>query len=287
MISDSKIAPFPHRIVIELTPQCNLSCSMCPRHYINEINGFMPKELWMKLIDEISKASPEAIVLPFWRGESLLHPDFIELMKYALDKSLRIHISTNGHLVTGECAEILALCEFVTFSIHTPLGYSRAKEFLKLRNGSKPIIQVSFIKGEKTTEKVLAEIINTAYLGGFDSVRLYDEHTKDGVFGKSGHSLINPRTFCPKLNDTLVIACDGKVSRCNHIWETERGIDLNNLSIKDAWASNSLQKIRDGYPDSHCAPCDQWTGHTCGESWRIGDGKIEHKMFGPAGILND
>ncbi len=274
-----KILDYPHRIVLELTPQCNLSCSMCPRNYVQTNDGYMNKDLWRRLINDIAKTEPDAVVLPFWRGESLLHPDFIELIQYALNKSLRIHISTNGNIVTGEYAEILARCEFVTFSIHTRLGYENAKDFLSIKKNDKPIVQVSFVKGEDS-ETILQEVINSSDLNGFDSVRLYEEHTKDGIFGKSGSPDKISRIFCPKLTDTLVIAYDGSVSRCNHVWETENGINFHDMSIKDIWNSDCLRAIRENYPDGNCGPCDQWTGHTCGESWYLVDGEIEHKRYG-------
>ena len=75
-----KILDYPRRIVTELTPQCNLSCSMCPRNYIQTKDGYMSKDLWRCLVDDIAKNEPDAIVLPFWRGESLLHPDFMEVI---------------------------------------------------------------------------------------------------------------------------------------------------------------------------------------------------------------
>ena len=216
-----KILDYPHRIVIELTPQCNLSCSMCPRNYIQTKDGYMSEDLWRRLVDDIAKTKLDTIILPFWHGESLLHPDFIELIQYALNKSLRIHISTNGNLVTGEYAEILARCEFVTFSIHIRIGYKNAKNFLSLKNNDKPIVQVSFVKGEDS-ETIHQAVINSSDLDGFDSVRLYEERTKDGIFGKSGSPYTIPRIFCPKLLDTLVIAYDGSIFRCNHIWQIDR-----------------------------------------------------------------
>lgn len=273
------IPDYPQRVVLELTPKCNLSCSMCPRNYIKENEGFMTKGLWKRLIDEIAEQSPDSIILPFWRGESLLHPEFAEFIEYALSKSLRIHVSTNGHLITGESAALLAKCELVTFSVHAPLGYGKAKEFLKTKQENKPIVQVSFVAGE-TTEAILKKLIDTPDLEGFDNIRLYEEHSKDGVFGKSSCSIDVPRGFCRKLLDTVVIDFSGKVSRCNHIWETEEGIDVNQKSIKEVWVADRFQKIRDEYPDARCSPCDQWTGHTCGASWRISAGKIEHRVIG-------
>lgn len=282
---NAKILSYPSRIAIEVTPVCNLACPMCPRNYVDEMNGYMTGELWRKLIDEIAAEAGDPVILPFWRGESLVHPDFLEFMEYAFANSLKIHISTNGELVTSKYAAILSQCEFVTFSIHTAKGFALANEFLRFKKGGKPTVQISFVAGEKTTEKFLSTIVGTRNLGGFDSVRLYEEHSIDGIFGKSGQDIDMPRSFCPKLSDTLVVAADGTISRCNHIWETEKDINLNSQSIKDAWNSAVLQQIRDKYPDLRCEPCDQWTGHTSGESWRIVDGKVEHKLYGPHGVI--
>jgi len=281
-----KVLKHPNRIVLELTPLCNLACPMCPRHYVKDTDGFMPRALWFKLIDEIAEAAPDAIVLPFWRGESLLHPDFVELIDYALRKNLRIHISTNGILVKDEYAEVLSRCEFVTFSIHTPIGLKRAKAFKHLvdgMQGSKPTVQISFVTGEKTTEKLLEGIVDSPDLEGFDNIRLYEEHTKDGVFGSTGKHVEVQRHFCPKLVHTFVIAYDGSVSRCNHIWVPEQGPNLNQVSILQAWKSEAMNEIRTTYPDKQCGPCDQWTGHTLGASWTLVNGEIKKKIIGPRG----
>ena len=280
-----RMQPYPQRIVIELTSDCNLSCAMCPRKYIKQKYGYMPKTLWKKLIDEISADSPKSIILPFWRGESLLHPDFAELTEYALDRLPHIHISTNGVLAVNEYARILLKCEFVTFSIHDAPGYKRAKELLALRQGKNPVVQISFIRNEKTTGEICSLLINSADLGGFDSIRIYDEHSKDGIFGKSSHSVDHPRNFCQKLEDTLVVAYDGSVSRCNHIWETESRLNANESSIKEIWNSRRFDEIRREYPDPACSSCDQWIGRTYGESYQYANGKIQHNVYTAGGIL--
>lgn len=61
------IQSFPSRIVLELTPLCNLACFMCPRHYIGDKDGFMEEGLFKKLIDEVVVENPKATILPFWR----------------------------------------------------------------------------------------------------------------------------------------------------------------------------------------------------------------------------
>jgi len=274
-----RIETFPTRLVLELTPLCNLSCFMCPRHYVEAEKGYMSPDLWKRLIDEVAKNSPQTIILPFWRGESLLHRDFSELLDYALQKSLRIHLCTNGERLREADLKTLSRLEFVTFSLHTPKGFEHAKEFLAFRKEGRPVTQVSFVDVE-SSRNILSELVADPLLGGFDSVRLYREHTKDGVFGRSGRLADVGRTFCPKLIDTLVVAYDGTISRCNHIWDTDKALSVNELSILDVWNSAAMERIREDYPDGGCGPCDQWTGHTCGESWRLVDGVVEHQVFG-------
>lgn len=271
---------YPSRIVIELTPECNLTCKACLRKYISQKNGYISKNLWIKLIKEIAKYAPESVVIPFWRGESLLHPDFCDLIRIALQSSLRLHISTNGILIDDENFRLLAKCEFVNFSAHTTSGYDNARMFLKFRRGKQPITQISFVEGEESMRNICSSVVSSPDLKGFDSVRIYAQHSKDGVFGSSGKKTSAKRIFCPKLHGTLVIAYDGTISRCNHIWETEKKIHVKDISIREAWYSNCLKRIRQSYPDSKCKPCGQWTGHTCGESWQNENGKIKHNHFG-------
>lgn len=273
-------ASFPSRIVLELTPLCNLACFMCPRHYVKESDGYMEVSLFKRLVDEIKSENPNAIVLPFWRGESCLHPHFAQLMQYAIDKNLKVHLSTNGHYMSAENCNIFYQCDFVTFSIHTTTGYKNAQLLL----ANKPIdckttFQISFVDSEKTTAKYLQSCVADSHLLGFDSIRLYKEHTIGGEFGKTTDKESRKRYFCPKLLHTFVVSSDGYFSRCNHIWETQKQYNLNNKTIKEIWHSDVMQAIRNDYPDKQCSPCDQWSGHTCGESWTRNGESIKHKVF--------
>lgn len=274
-----RVLDYPKRIVIELASMCNLSCGMCPRNYINEKEGSMVRVLWERIIDEIFECSPKSIILPFWRGEALLHHDFIELITYALRKKLSIHIATNGVLAKGEHAEILLECEFVSFSVHDESGYRQARDFMASRTGNRPTVQLSFVEGEGTANILLEPLLTSQDLGGFDSIRIYKKHSKGGLFGKSEGIVESLRTFCPKLEDSLVIAYDGSISRCNHIWNTEKRLNAGLMTIDQIWHSLYFEKVRSDYPDHECSGCDQWLGHTCGESYQIVGEKIEHRIF--------
>lgn len=274
-----QIKGFPDRIVLELSLSCNLGCAKCPRRYIHVKDGFMDKGLWQQLVSEISAVSVDTILIPFWRGEATLHPEFKELMEFACERSLRMHISTNGHSLSAETMAALSGAEFVTFSVHTLSGYENAVKFLGLRRKGKPVIQISFIKGEDTAERFLQPVVRSRNLCGFDSVRLYDEHSRDGIFGRADTAKGGNRIFCPRLSDTLVFAYDGSVCRCCYDWTT--GVqDYRTLrTIKQAWQCDYLRNVRDNYPDKRCVFCDQWGGRTLGESWQVVDGKIKHTAF--------
>ncbi|MDE5591700.1 MAG: SPASM domain-containing protein [Helicobacter sp.] len=274
------IQAFPSRIVLELTPLCNLSCFMCPRHYVSDKDGFMDESLFKKLIDEIIKENPKAIVLPFWRGESCLHKLFAPLIQYAIDRGLRIHLSTNGHFMSEENCRIFYQCEFITFSIHTDIGYKNALKLIQNKpKDSQTTFQISFVDTEKTTNKYLQDCVSDSHLLGFDSVRLYKQHTIGGEFGKLKEEKSKKRHFCPKLVHTFVVSSDGYFSRCNHIWEPCKMMNLKDCSIKEVWESEVMQKIRREYPDKYCEPCDQWSGHTCGEVWNRKQDEVLHKVF--------
>jgi len=275
------IEAFPSRVVLELTPLCNLSCAMCPRHYVKEGDGYMPPELFKKLVDEVARENPSAVILPFWRGESCLHPDFVELLQYALDKGMRIHLSTNGHFVGPEFAEIFFHCEFLTFSLHTKRGYNNAKRFIADKpSWSTTTVQVSFVDSEKSAERYLDQCRTDPRLLGFDCVRLYVEHTIDGEFGRSAEQTYGERTFCPKLNHTFVVSADGRFSRCNHIWNPDGAGDLRRETIAGLWMGRRMNEIRSSYPDGQCVPCAQWSGHTTGEAWRKEQGRVVHINYG-------
>ncbi len=277
------IVSFPSRVVLELTPLCNLACRMCPRHYIKDTEGYMDAGLFRKLVDEVTQERPDAILLPFWRGESCMHPDFAALIDYALSREVRVHLSTNGHFMTPAFMDVFYRCEFLTFSVHSKVGFQNAQKFIDNRpEGGKVTTQISFVDSEKTTQLYLPGCVGDPQLKGFHGVRLYVEHTLGGEFGKNAQTVDVPRTFCPTLEQTFVVAADGSYSRCNHIWTPEAETNLADLTIADIWAGERMNQIRSSYPDAKCTPCDQWTGHTNGEAWRkTSGGTIEHLVFGP------
>ena len=194
---------FPNRITIELTNQCNVSCSFCPRQKINMEIGFMDIKLYKKIIDEASSHLPVKLVL-FFRGESMLHPQFIECLQYAKEKGLGpIQFATNGFILDEEMADniIKGGINYISFSLDTlnPKVYQSTRKYGDLKvsmenvirlsekckrrksNGlPAPTLQVSTIELKEYKEEQ-KEFIKF-WKQYVDVVRVYYEHDEKGQF---------------------------------------------------------------------------------------------------------
>jgi 12,18-didecarboxysiroheme deacetylase len=92
-------------VVWNVTRRCNLKCIHCYSnsqniHYGDELNTDEGKEL---ISDLASFGCP---VILFSGGEPLMRKDLPELIRFAVDKGMRVVISTNGTLITKNMASI-------------------------------------------------------------------------------------------------------------------------------------------------------------------------------------
>lgn len=93
-------------VVWNTTRACNLNCIHCYARAVHQSHDReLTTEEGFNLIDDL--ATFGVPVLLFSGGEPLLRPDLIELTKYAVSKSIRAVISTNGTLITEEKAMLL------------------------------------------------------------------------------------------------------------------------------------------------------------------------------------
>jgi MoaA/NifB/PqqE/SkfB family radical SAM enzyme len=86
---------FPRHIFIELTSDCNLSCSYCPRP---KISREIPYELFKKVVDEASLYGPRSFSLHLF-GEPMLYSRFIDAVRYIKSRGNTLLLTTNGTLL--------------------------------------------------------------------------------------------------------------------------------------------------------------------------------------------
>ena len=93
-----EVSGMPLSLFIEPTNICNLKCPLCPtgNGLLKKKKGYMSLENYKKIID---KLGPTAFSVTLWNyGEPSLNKDFIEMIKYAKEKGLKVITSTNGIL---------------------------------------------------------------------------------------------------------------------------------------------------------------------------------------------
>jgi len=93
------------KLYVEITNSCNLSCRMCFRSEWNEKEGFMERELFLKIISQAERF-PELGEFFFGGiGEPTIHPDFLEFIELA--SRWKVSFSTNGMLIEEMADEIV------------------------------------------------------------------------------------------------------------------------------------------------------------------------------------
>ena len=299
---------FPQRITLELTNHCNISCVFCPRTLMHGKQGYIETTLAKRLLDEISEHLPVTLV-PFFRGEPLLHPEWFEILKYAKEKNIGpVQLTSNATLLNEQAVEKLLDVEvdFVSFSLdtvdkklyentrrggHYDKVVTNIKKLIvrkKERGLSKPEIQVSAVETEEHRKGMDAFI---HYWKPFvDRVRIYVEHSQSGSPGSINEPLpvFEKRLPCRKVFTDLVIYWDGQVGICNHDWVRlpEHAIgDVSRQSIEAIWTSSTYQKIREKHiqgdleNEPPCGRCDHW------KMFYLADGFLGRIISGQGGSL--
>jgi len=72
-----KLLPFAQAVHLEVTNACNLKCVMCPRTGMDRDVGFMPRDLFLKIVQQLKEQRRwiESVAL-MGLGEPLLHKEF-------------------------------------------------------------------------------------------------------------------------------------------------------------------------------------------------------------------
>lgn len=282
-----KLSPFPHRVTLELTNKCNLNCVFCPRKLMNKNLGFMPQSLAKKLIDEMAVNLPVTLV-PFFRGESLLHPNWHEIIHYAKQKGLGpVQLTSNATKLNLETAEkILDLeIDFISFSLDTTdsklyestrrggnyeMVLNNILNFLELRekkNTRLPEVQISSV--ETLHHKAGIDAFVKFWQPKADRVRIYIEHSTTEHPGAIATPLPHflKRLPCHKPFTDIIVLWDGDIALCNHDWtrtDNEFIGNVTNTDIANIWHSDRYQQIRTLHHNSTvdaetlCKHCDHW-----------------------------
>ena len=123
----------PQCIDIETASICDLACPHCYREYIVTPDKIMKKELYEKIIKEISEMEVPSIKLN-WRGEPLLNPSIDKFIYLAKKKGI-LDVSINTNATTLDEKKSIKILESGLDQIIFSFDGGSKKTYEKMRPG--------------------------------------------------------------------------------------------------------------------------------------------------------
>jgi len=249
---------FPRRILFEMTSNCNYLCRMCPQQNLLRPKMDMSKELYTKILDEIDSHGIEGLWL-YHLGESLLHPDFEEILQHlAHKKNLgSIWMSTNGELFTEDKikAVLNSNIDFINFSAHatTAKTYKTVthKSFKKVSDNlnsfyrlkgckdlpKKPFLHCQMIEQE-TTKHEVNDFISLHYKrADIVSINMLEYvNLPNNEYGRE-QRIREPLSTCLRVSRNDCFICsNGAVTLCDAAYNGEINLgNVNETSLSEIW----------------------------------------------------
>jgi radical SAM protein with 4Fe4S-binding SPASM domain len=274
----------PLRLWIEATSYCNLKCVMCPNKDLKkEEKGYMDFGLFKKIIDEASQFVYEIHLLH--RGESLLHPDFFKMVKYAHDAKIVTKFHTNGTLLDEKKSHQLiesGLDQFsFSFDGYDQASYERIRVNASFEKTVGNIVRFLEIKKRLHAQKpvTILELINMPdvypaqdrekkkeffnYFKGLPlqlEVKELHNWAGDIQAGQKGKKY----SACTFPWSALIIFWDGQVLPCTQDFHGYLTLgDVKGSSLAEIWNNQKMVRLREKLIQGNisdletCAPCDR------------------------------
>jgi MoaA/NifB/PqqE/SkfB family radical SAM enzyme len=276
----------PLHLDIESTNACNLKCPMCPRTALlndsNENNKFIIGKMdittFQRLIDEAVEIGVYSVKLN-WLGEPLLHPDIVEMVRYAKKKGiLDVMFNTNAVLLTEELSRKLieSNLDKIFFSFDSPnkktyeqirIGakyeetLDNIKTFVGIRNKlqkNSPFTRVSMVLMEKNKNEY-NEFVDL-FRNIVDVVAYVEYRAPFGTEEKAMNK--NKKCACSQLWQRMFIDWSGDCMICCADDRKECVVgSIHKNTIKEIWKSDEYMKLRnyhktgDFYKIDICKKC--------------------------------
>lgn len=270
----------PYSLFIDPCNLCNFKCQFCAvqtsKRGLNYKKGFMPMELYRKIVDDISEFPDKLKMLRIAQhGEPLLHPDLPEMIRYAKEKGVSdfIEIVTNGsklnprlntELVESGLDRIRISIEAISEEGYREIAGVNI-DFEQMRSNIKDLYEKSvrregalevYVKTvdaavdtkekeetfyrlfEDRCHKINIERIVPIWSGWEELSGQAD--SRQGIYGQK----VRPVQVCPFPFYSFTIAPDGIVTVCCSDWERKLIVgDMNKQSLREVWNGDTLKRF--------------------------------------------
>lgn len=273
------VREFPIHLDLESTSACNLKCFMCFQSFNPPKPGYMDFGLFKKCIDEGVEKGLCSIKLQY-RGEPLMHPKLVEMVKYAKDRGvLEVMFNTNATLLDENKArglidagldKIICSIDGCTKEVYEKVrigakfetvleNIKRLQELKKEAGVKKPVVRVQMVDTPKNHHQIKEYLEFWGKIVEHVAVeKMNDYHEKENV------EICPSKDFeCSQLWQRLFVLWNGDITLC--CGDLYSKLILGNVwrdSISKIWTSDKLNHFRTLHTSgqSHkmqiCAECD-------------------------------
>lgn len=267
-VTTSEVSDYPSTMMLELTNACNLKCIMCQNTSMKRLRGFMKPEVVEKALREGKEMGVKRVAL-YTTGESLLHPDFLDIAKQCVDAGFDTYVTSNGLTLTEEmCRSLVGIgLESIKISIDgtNKEEYEQIRvrgKFEKLMNNLKMLhsIREEANSGMKIYAGAVITKINEENINNFknvygpyvDNIYLSPLVNQSGQMGDAYEELKSDMVSvdtewkpCKMLWDRVVISYEGKLVACCVDYENSLVYsDFKTTTIKEAWNNAQMRAWR-------------------------------------------
>jgi radical SAM protein with 4Fe4S-binding SPASM domain len=251
------------KIHIELSSECNKNCWCCGRRKLDKLSSNKQNYGHMSIstAKKIASQLPPNIICAFhWNGESLMNPNFGEIVNL-FNKQIKC-MNTNGKLLVEKADQIIDNLDTLTISVIQDDKESKnqietVEEFLQMKGSKKPFTIYRLLGNVENVKRweELPGMVVTRIL--HDPMGSYD-YTKNVTKPETG--------ICADFLNTLAIDRNGNVSFCVRFDPEKTGVigNINETSLESIWNSEKrmqyLQYHKKGKRNmiELCSKCDFW-----------------------------
>jgi len=276
------ISGLPISISVEPTTSCNLRCPECPSglRSFTRPTGMLQQDMFKNTIDQLKDTL--TYLTFYFQGEPYLHPQFLDMVKYASSQGIYTATSTNAHYLKDDIARqtVESGLDRLIISIDgtsqdTYESYRVGGDLSKVIEGTKNIIAWKRKLKSRTPHVIfqflvvrpnehqipevyaLADqlgvnqvVLKTAqiyeYENGSDLIPLQEKYSRYRKLDDGSYAIKNSLDdHCWKMWHSCVITWDGKVVPC--CFDKDAHFVLGNLSeqsFKEIWFGDQYKVFR-------------------------------------------
>lgn len=275
-------ADTPWLFNIEITNRCPLKCVMCARTTdMTRSEGDITFDLYARIVDELKAISPpqrlkNRILRLHQFGESLVHPEFDRMIRYAADRGFRVALSINPVLLKDPIADRLLNSGidslFISLDGHDDESFyqirglkdaygpsvDRLEKFLKKKmDGDFPIhIELSMINFKLNRDSIKEKQDYWARHPGIDDFRCKGFMKWDGS-SESVNALedelsnqiieesIEKKGGCTLPWNQMAVMWDGRVVPCCYDYDGKYVLGkMPEETLMDIWEGEAMSSLR-------------------------------------------